>query len=97
MFLTKKIVPLTMDGRKGLPEHGPYDVIHVGGALPKVPEELLAQLAPGGRMWIPVGPREFQSICIIDKDLEGEIHTEKLMDVRYGSLSSVDIQMADDF
>jgi len=26
-----------MDGRKGLPENGPYDVIHVGGALPKVP------------------------------------------------------------
>lgn len=30
-----------MDGRKGLPENGPYDVIHVGGALPNVPDELI--------------------------------------------------------
>lgn len=36
----KKIIPITCDGRKGLPEHGPYDVIHVGGALEKVPPEL---------------------------------------------------------
>lgn len=34
LLLTKKIIPLTMDGRKGLVEHGPYDVIHVGGAMP---------------------------------------------------------------
>lgn len=37
----KRIIPIKMDGRKGLPENGPYDVIHVGGALPNVPDELI--------------------------------------------------------
>lgn len=37
----KRIVFVTKDGRKGLPEHGPYDVIHVGGSLEKCPQEFL--------------------------------------------------------
>lgn len=37
LLTTKRIIPLTMDGRKGFADHGPYDVIHVGGALPRIP------------------------------------------------------------
>lgn len=51
----KRIIPVLKDGRSGLKENGPYDVIHVGGAVEEVSKELLDQLKPGGVMWVPVG------------------------------------------
>ena len=55
------------------------------------------QLAPGGRMWIPVGPPFAQAIYVVDKDMEGNISSSKLMDVLYGSLQSVEEQLSDRF
>ena len=49
------ILVLCGDGRKGSPEHGPFDAIHVGAAPPSMPEALVEQLARPGRMFIPVG------------------------------------------
>jgi protein-L-isoaspartate O-methyltransferase len=40
LFHLKKMIPVTMDGRKGLPGVGQFDVIHVGGAIERVPQEL---------------------------------------------------------
>ena len=52
-------VQLTLsDGTWGWPEHGPYDGILAAAAPEEVPESLLAQLADGGRMVIPVGGKE---------------------------------------
>ncbi len=45
----------------------PYDAILVTAGAPNVPNELLAQLAPGGRMAIPVGSRYIQELCKITK------------------------------
>ena len=44
------------DGTLGLPESAPFDAIVVSAGGPRVPEALKAQLAPGGRLVIPVGP-----------------------------------------
>lgn len=44
------------DGYRGWPERAPFDVILVTAAPPEVPEPLLAQLAMGGKLVIPVGP-----------------------------------------
>jgi protein-L-isoaspartate(D-aspartate) O-methyltransferase len=43
------------DGRHGWPEAAPFDAILVAAATPEVPSDLLAELAPGGRLVAPVG------------------------------------------
>ena len=98
-----KAGPLSLvvgDGRLGLASEGPFDAIHVGAAAPEIPEALLRQLAPGGRMIIPVGPEATRSavetdqfLLRIDKDLEGKVETKKLMGVIYVPLTDKEHQL----
>jgi protein-L-isoaspartate(D-aspartate) O-methyltransferase len=55
------------DGTLGLPEFAPFDGILVAAAAPAVPAPLLAQLAGGGRMILPVGNPEHQELQLIEK------------------------------
>jgi len=55
------------DGTLGLPEFAPFDAILVAAAAPAVPKPLLAQLAEGGRMILPVGDAEHQELQLIEK------------------------------
>jgi protein-L-isoaspartate(D-aspartate) O-methyltransferase len=61
----------------GFPEGAPYDAIVVGAASPRVPQSLTAQLAPGGRLVIPVGSRDGQDLLVVKKGTEGLTVTRK--------------------
>ncbi|KAM0883321.1 hypothetical protein ACQ4PT_031734 [Festuca glaucescens] len=80
------------DGREGWPELAPYDCIHVGAAAPQIPEALIEQLKPGGRMVIPVGT-VFQELKVVDKKLDGTVSVRDETSVRYVPLTSKDAQL----
>jgi protein-L-isoaspartate(D-aspartate) O-methyltransferase len=71
------------DGSTGWEEHAPYDRIMVTAAAAQVPDELIDQLAVGGKMIIPVGTPLLQELLLLEKDEEGEIHTTVLEEVRF--------------
>ena len=72
------------DGYYGWEEHAPFDAIIVTAAAGQIPPPLLEQLAPGGRMVIPVGPvYATQSLMIVDKDEDGRVTSREHMPVRF--------------
>ena len=72
------------DGYKGWPEKGPFDAIVVTAAAPRVPDALVEQLKPGGKMVIPVGaPGETQELLLITKDIDGKSRQKRILPVRF--------------
>ncbi len=59
------------DGTAGWAEESPFDAIIVTAGAPRVPEKLLAQLAPGGRLVVPVGDQHAQELTRIYRDEHG--------------------------
>ena len=64
------------DGMNGWAAHAPYDAIVVTAAAQHVPDALLAQLAPGGRLVIPVGTPGMQSLKLITRTASGMVTRE---------------------
>lgn len=71
------------DGSDGWKEHAPFDRIIVTAAPRVMPDDLVAQLAPGGIMILPVGPHGWQQLLSITKDASAAIHQEKLLDAAF--------------
>jgi len=66
------------DGTLGLPEFAPFDAILVAAAAPAIPRPLLAQLAEGGRMILPLGGVEHQELQLIGK--RGDAFPTKMLE-----------------
>lgn len=70
------------DGTLGWREYAPYDAILVSAGAPSVPEPLLAQIAEGGRMLVPVGTREDQQL-VMYRRANGQLDRAELGPVRF--------------
>jgi len=72
------------DGYKGWPEKAPFDAIVVTAAAPRVPEALVEQLKPGGRLVIPVGEAGgAQDLLLIEKLPNRSLRTRSVLPVRF--------------
>lgn len=72
------------DGYDGWPEAAPFDRILVTAAPDHVPQPLIEQLKPGGRMVVPVGARYLeQDLLVISKDAKGRVVTQSKLAVRF--------------
>ncbi len=69
------------DGGLGWPERGPFDGILAAAAPEQIPDELLQQLAPGGRLVLPVGGKR-QCLQVVDHTEEG-FRTEVIEEVNF--------------
>ena len=72
------------DGYAGWPEQAPFDGIVVTAAAPYVPEALVAQLKPGARMVIPVGPQyRTQEFTLVHKHADGSVTRRVVLPVMF--------------
>jgi len=72
------------DGTLGWPEHAPYGGIVVTAGAPELPASLLSQLAPQGRLVLPVGPTQhLQTLIRVRRVGEHEFRREELCAVRF--------------
>ncbi len=77
------VTVLLGDGTLGAPDHAPFDAVVVAAGGPRVPEALLAQLAPGGRLVMPIGPTLEEQHLVRVTRTGDEMRTESLGDVRF--------------
>jgi protein-L-isoaspartate(D-aspartate) O-methyltransferase len=71
------------DGTLGWRPYAPYDVILVAAASPDVPRPLIEQLATGGRLILPLGVRNTQTLTLVTRDPNGRVSQRTLSDVRF--------------
>lgn len=70
------------NGYRGWPEKSPFDLIIVAAAPEKIPQPLIDQLKPGGRLVIPVGG-VFQNLMLVEKNLDGAINKRRVTPVAF--------------
>jgi len=78
----KNVSMLLGDGTVGWRQYAPYDAILVSAGGPSVPQPLIDQLAEGGRLLVPVGPMDEQTLKLVTKR-GSDIETRDVAPVRF--------------
>ncbi|HEU4526147.1 MAG TPA: protein-L-isoaspartate(D-aspartate) O-methyltransferase [Gemmatimonadales bacterium] len=78
----RNVTVLVGDGTLGWRPFAPYDAILVAAASPEIPAPLVEQLAPGGRMVIPLGDRANQTLTMVRREGD-QLRTSTVADVRF--------------
>jgi protein-L-isoaspartate(D-aspartate) O-methyltransferase len=78
----RNVTVLVGDGTLGWRSFAPYDAILVSAASPEIPAPLVEQLAPGGRMVIPLGDRASQTLTLVERNDAG-VRARTIADVRF--------------
>lgn len=76
------VTVLVGDGTLGWRPYAPYDAIIVSAASPDVPQPLVDQLAPTGRMILPIGDRDSQTLTLVTRGPDG-VRVDPVSDVRF--------------
>ncbi len=71
------------DGNKGLPTFAPFDRILITAAAPDIADALISQLKPGGKLVVPLGSGDVQTMIRITKSINGELIEEKFGAFRF--------------
>lgn len=80
----RKVAVRIGDGWAGWPEEAPFDAIIVTAAPPRIPQPLIDQLRPGGRLVIPVGRDTLsQELVVAVKQADGSIHRRQVLPVAF--------------
>lgn len=80
----RKVAVRIGDGWAGWPEEAPFDAIIVTAAPPRIPQPLIDQLRPGGRLVIPVGPDTLsQELVVAVKQADGSIRRRQVLPVAF--------------
>ena len=84
----RNVIARTGDGYQGWVEHAPFDGIMVTAAPREVPQPLIDQIRPGGRLVVPVGGQALgQSLLLIEKQPDGKIVRRNVLAVRFVPLT----------
>jgi protein-L-isoaspartate(D-aspartate) O-methyltransferase len=78
----RNVTVLVGDGTLGWRAFAPYDAILVSAASPNIPTPLVEQLAPGGRMVIPLGDRDAQTLTLVEQ-VGDSVRASTIGDVRF--------------
>lgn len=76
------------NGEYGWPQNAPFDRILVCAASELIPAHLISQLKAGGKMIVPTGMPDSQSLLLVTKNLEGRITTNEVLPVRFALLET---------
>lgn len=76
------------NGEYGWPQNAPFDKILVCAASELIPAQLIGQLKAGGRMIVPTGMPDSQSLLLVQKTLENRIKTKEILPVRFALMET---------
>jgi protein-L-isoaspartate(D-aspartate) O-methyltransferase len=76
------------DGSRGWSEHAPFERILVTAAAAEPPQPLIDQLAPGGRMVIPLGGKDVQQLSKVTRNADGSVQVHAVLPVRFTQLET---------